>query len=157
MTGGARGFTVLPREESPHEELHASVLAWEVAASQRCAGALAAAEHDLAMMAVDVADAVLGHAATVDAGVLASTVARALAEAGARRVSVLRLHPDDVASACELLGADPGAPEPGVELRADAAMRRGDVCLETLDGRVTASWRAALALVRARVASGSTR
>lgn len=115
------------------------------AADARILPVLADAEQVLAVSAMELAEAVVGHELSTGDLSARSALARALAAVPPTRLTSIRLNPDDLA-ALDLESRDRAA----VSLVADAALKRGDAIATVPDGIVDA--RIGTALGRARAA-----
>lgn len=101
---------------------------------------LARAEREVAAIALDVARTVLGRELTQDPAAVADLAARALAVARDRREVTLRVNPADAEAIRAAAGrlAAVLARAPGLALREDPGLARGDAVVETEAGRVDA-------------------
>ncbi len=117
------------------------------AAAEQVRGSVAARHDELAEgalhLALQIAEAVVGHELAVAAAPGRDALARALRAVERPGEVVVRLHPEDLA---ELDGAAPAGRS--VTLVPDAGLRRGDAVAETEDGLVDATVDGALARVR---------
>jgi type III secretion protein L len=116
---------------------------------------LAAAEGDVVELAFAVAARVVGAAA--ERGVVVEVARRALESVRSRAHVTLRAHPDDLAA---LRAADAGLAAvlvcaPGIALRADSAVARGGVVVETEAGSVDATLSAQVEGLRRAVTGGA--
>jgi flagellar assembly protein FliH len=98
---------------------------------------LVEAEEDAVRLAIAVAQKILHRELTVDPESVLGIVKAAFARVDARDVHHVRLHPEDL-PLLERRLSSLGVP-PGVELRADNALERGSVILETARGSLDAS------------------
>ncbi|WP_242346724.1 FliH/SctL family protein [Anaeromyxobacter terrae] len=101
---------------------------------------LALAEREVSAAAVDVARTIIGRELSQDPGAVADLAARALAAARDRREVTLRVNPADAEAIRTAAGrlAAVLARAPGLTVREDAALARGDAVVETEAGRVDA-------------------
>lgn len=119
----------------------AATLAGAAAERDRRLGGLAG---EVAALALEVARKVLRRELALDPGAVEALAAAAIAEARDRREVVLRVSPDDAPALREAEGrlAALLARAPGLSLREDPSLARGDVVVETeagtLDARVEA-------------------
>lgn len=106
-------------------------------------------EHELSEVALEAARTLVGRALALEPPLVAAVAREALAPVRARREVALRVHPADAA----LIEAElPGLAAlleraPGLVVRPDPGLRRGDVVVETEAGRVDARVEAQLALL----------
>ncbi len=106
-------------------------------------------ERELAEVALEIGRRIVGRALALDPSLVLSIVREAIAPVRARREVALRVHPADA----ELVEAElPGLAAtleraPGLVVRADPGLARGDVVVETEAGRVDARVEAQLALL----------
>lgn len=157
MRAAAAGEAAAQREEARRlgreeglAQLSASLAALVEVRERR----LAAVEDELAKTALEVAAAVLGEELTLTPARATSLVRRALALARTRREVVVRCSPAD-APALRGEGERLGAVLtrcPGLELREDPALGRGDVIVETEAGRVDARLATQLGAIEAALA-----
>jgi flagellar assembly protein FliH len=100
--------------------------------------------------AIEIAGMILGRAITEDReGAAVAALRRALDAAGPAPVRVVRMHPDDL-ELVSMVGAD----EPGLQLRADPRIARGDAMVDLPDGVVDASITSAVERVRRALVGG---
>ena len=127
--------------------LHAAARALD----QRTLPVLSDVEDTLLDAAIDLAEAIIGHALADEANAVRFALARAdHAAAGARPVShTVRLHPLDLAVLDER-----AAVHGGVTFVADAGLARGDAVSEFPDGYLDARIGSALARARAALGTG---
>lgn len=139
----AEGAIAQARAEAVEEGLRegrsraAAALARAAAARDR---RLALAEREVAGAALDVARTLLGRELVQDPGAAADLAARALSAARDRREVTLRVSPADAEAIRAAAGrlAATLARAPGLELREDPGLARGDAVVETEAGRVDA-------------------
>lgn len=133
----------------------AAALAGAAAARDR---RLAEAEREVAAMAVDVARTVIGRELAQDPAAVAELAARALSAARERREVVLRVNPADAEAIRAAAGrlAAVLARAPGLAVREDPGLARGDAVVETEAGRVDARVETQLAAL-ARALHGDER
>jgi len=126
-------------EEGRREGLSqaAAALARAAAARDR---RLALAEREVAAVAIDVARTLIGRELDQDPGTVADLAARALSAARDRREVTLRVNPADAEAIRAAAGrlAAMLARAPGLEVREDPGLARGDAVVETEAGRVDA-------------------
>ncbi|HSD22301.1 MAG TPA: FliH/SctL family protein [Anaeromyxobacter sp.] len=126
-------------EEGRREGLSraAAALARAAAARDR---RLALAEREVAAAAIDVARTLIGRELDQDPAAVADLAARALAAARDRREVTLRVNPSDAEAIRAAAGrlAAMLARAPGLEVREDPGLARGDAVVETEAGRVDA-------------------
>ncbi|MGY4856599.1 FliH/SctL family protein [Cryobacterium sp. AP23] len=144
-------YTALTRTAT--RDLNAAVTVLHTAAQaldRRTVPVLRDAEDTLLSAAIDLAEAIIGHALSDETSAVRFALGRSSDTAGAggssTRPHTVRLHPDDLA----LL--DPAVEAPGVTLVADTSLVRGDAVSEFPDGYLDA--RIGSALERARAALG---
>jgi len=115
---------------------------------------LAAIERELAEVALTVARALVGRALALEPSLVLSLAREALAPARTRLEVVLRVHPSDAPLVRAELPALAALLEraPGLGLKEDPALARGDVVVETEAGRVDARVVAQLQLLEQAVA-----
>lgn len=100
--------------------------------------------------AIEIAGMILGRAISEDhEGAAVAALRRALEAAGPAPVRVVRMHPDDL-ELVSMVGAD----EPGLQLRADHRVARGDAMVDLPDGVVDASIASAVERVRRALVGG---
>jgi flagellar assembly protein FliH len=144
-------YTALARTAT--QDLNAAVTVLHTAAKaldRRTIPVVRDAEDTLLSAAIDLAEAIIGHALSDETTAVRFALGRSSDIAGAggslARPHTVRLHPDDLA----LL--DAAVEAPGVTLVADASLVRGDAVSEFPDGYLDA--RIGSALERARTALG---
>lgn len=110
-------------------------------------------ERELAEVALAVARKLVGRALALDPALVVGLVREALAPVRARREVALRVHPADAPLLRAELPALAALLEraPGLAVREDHALARGDVVVETEAGRVDARFEAQLALLEQAV------
>jgi flagellar biosynthesis/type III secretory pathway protein FliH len=126
-------------EEGRREGLARAAAALATAAAARDRR-LALAEREVAAVAVDVARTIIGRELAQDPGAVAELAARALLAARDRREVVLRVNPADAEAIREAAGrlAAVLSRAPGLAVREDPGLARGDAIVETEAGRVDA-------------------
>jgi type III secretion protein L len=122
----------------------AATLAGAAAERERRLAGLAG---EVARLALDVARQVLGRELSLEPGAVVDLAARALAEARDRREVVIRVSPGDAPALRSAEGrlATLLARAPGVVVREDPSLARGDVVVETEAGTIDARVEAQLA------------
>jgi type III secretion protein L len=126
-------------EEGRREGLARAAAALAEAAAARDRR-LALAEREVAAAAVDVARTIIGRELAQDPGTVADLAARALWAARERRAVTLRVNPADAEAIRDAAGrlAAVLARAPGLAVREDPGLARGDAVVETEAGHVDA-------------------
>ncbi len=140
------------RELVRDQQLASAVAALSSAAARldaRLAPALLDAERELHMAALELAQAVLGREVRPGPESAKALLDRALAMAPDLLVTVVRVHPDDLAQIEELLDAGKASVPEGLTLVADARLEHGDAITEHEDGALDSRIRGGLDRARA--------
>lgn len=120
---------------------------------------LAGLERELAEVALAVARRVVGRALALEPALVVELAREALAPVRARREVALRIHPGDAPLLRTELPALAALLEraPGLVVREDPSLRRGDVVVETEAGRVDARVAAQLTLLERAILQAEAR
>lgn len=153
---GAGGVRVVPRavldaraqaDAIRDEARREGERAGEAVARMRIAGALASLHDEVAALACDVAGVVLREALPRDATARDALVAGALSRVWRARRMVVLAHAADVDAVRALVMSVAGEGD-AVEVRADAEVDRGEVVIESDQGRIDARVGVMLSRVR---------